>query len=105
MKRALLALLAPLALAFPSTAHATPEQDGQLIDLLWSSGMSIGPYASYNAQLSCAELRAGYSFEDVAWDNYIQDDGIYTLDGARAVLTIYATVYCPEQLRIGKLLA
>ena len=89
------AALAAAALALPSTANATPEQDQQFYDLLWANGMAVGPYAVGNAHTVCADVWAGVHPEDEARILYIQDSGLWSLQSAREFVAISIIVYCP----------
>lgn len=96
MKRTLLAAtgLAALALALPSTANATPEQDELLFDVMVNNGVYLYPNAVRAANAVCAAAWSGADLDDVTAEIY---HGNYDWNWDQSELFVGAAIliYCP----------
>lgn len=94
MKPVLLAAsLAVAALLTAPNAAATPEQDQQFANILYSEGIVPGPNYVSVAQRVCSHVWQGYSADDAV--DVIYRDNDLTYDGAQTYVAAAIFVYCP----------
>lgn len=78
-----------------AVAHASPEQDQRLYDIMYQYGIVLYPQAYSQARRACGVMWGGYGTPDETVDAFLAGNPDWTYEQAVAMVAASIAVYCP----------